>query len=132
MLGLRWIAAFLLIVALGVCGFLAWRPSPFLTEVGFIPHEFARWADARYNLRTAIPFLGLGFIAGVLSGGRWKPAAWLLLALFLFSGLLELGQLFISSRHPNWEDVMYGCAGAAIGGLVSFPICRWLYLRNQS
>ena len=128
----QWLAAALLVIGVGVCGYLAWRPSPFLTEVGFIPHEFARWADAQYNLRTSIPFFGLGIFGALLSGGRWRSAGYVFLGLFLFSGVLELGQLFISSRHPNWEDVFFGIAGAALGGLLCFPVCRWYYLKRRT
>jgi len=105
-----------------LCLYLAWRPSPKLSDLWFIPTEFARWADAQYNLRTAFPFVGLGFLGALVVGDSWCRLRLLAILLFAFSILLEVGQLFIPSRSPNFEDIFFGCAGALIGIGLAAPL----------
>lgn len=108
-----------------LCLYLAWRPSPILAEVSFIPYEFARWADAQFNLRTALPFVGLGFVSALFAYGNWCRLRLILIGLFAFSILLEVGQLFILTRSPNFEDVFFGCAGAVVGTALGSPLFFW-------
>ncbi len=119
-----WIPILSLALLLGIliCLYLAWRPSPFLSELGWMPEGFARWADAaaQSHTRTAIPFLGLGVLGGIL--GAWmgdRRFAWMLFAgLMGLSLLLELGQLLLPGRHATVDDVLWGWLGLCGGWLL--------------
>jgi glycopeptide antibiotics resistance protein len=125
----QWGIGLVLVAGLGLCLFLAWRPSPFMRELAFIPPGLAQWADAQSNLRTAIPFIGLGFVGMLLAGGSWRKALVFSLGLCLFSALLEVGQYFIATRHANWEDFAFGCVGAMVGMVFALPV--FLYQKRQ-
>ncbi len=123
------VAASLLGAGLLICLFLAWRPSPFMSEVGFIPHGVGVWADANPNLRTIIPFIVLGMLGALLTGARLRRLGALILGLAIFSALLEAGQAFIPGRNPQLADVAFGIGGALIGAALAVPISWWMRRR---
>lgn len=110
-----------LLAGVVLCMYLAWRPSPFLSEVWWIPREFARWADGQFNLRTAIPFAALGLIATLIHGNNLRRLAPVMLGLAFLGVVLEIGQLFIATRSFQWGDIGFAWLGAAIG--LTIGIC---------
>ena len=107
--------------------YLSWLPQPDLGLYGFLPNWLARWTDAdeNMNLRTAVPFVGIGSLAGVLLGGRrfsWPfgLAVWITLTAVAF--MAEIGQRLLPHRHFDWGDVAWGSVGSAIGLLASFGL----------
>ncbi|MEY3896865.1 MAG: hypothetical protein RLZZ214_2386 [Verrucomicrobiota bacterium] len=100
--------------------YLSWLPQPQLGGQVPMPGLFSAWVDAaaNENLRTAVPFLLLGLLAG---GGLWlKQDAfrvwvfqWLLMV--VIAGVAEGGQLLIPARTCDLGDIGWAAAGAALG-----------------
>ena len=113
------ILSFCLFLGIFLCLYLAWRPSPFLSELGWMPEGFARWTDAaaQSNTRTGIPFVGLGLLGALVSWrlGSARVSWGMFLGLMGLSVLLELGQLGLPGRHPTVNDVVWGWLGLLVG-----------------
>lgn len=99
---------------------LSWLPDPVLSTYGFLPGWLAHWTDAgaNDNLRTAVPFLFLGFFTGgwlllTKKGWRW----WLIALIGSVSVVLiaETGQLLLPGRFFDWGDVAWGTMGSLSG-----------------
>jgi hypothetical protein len=125
----------LLAVGVSLVFFLSWIPQPRLELLALLPDWLTRWTDndANMNLRTAIPFLFLGLVAGIWLISSHRPRqSWVLawLALVLVVGLAEAGQLFRPLRHFDWADIGWGAVGSATGLLVAGGLGR-LVVRQQ-
>ncbi len=125
----------LMAIGIGLVFFLSWIPQPRLELLALLPDWLTRWTDndANMNVRTAIPFLFLGLVAGIWLVSTHRPRqSWGLvwLALVLVVGLAEAGQLFRPLRHFDWADIGWGAVGAAVGLLVVGSLGR-LVIRRQ-
>lgn len=96
-----------------------------MAALSWMPAWLGKWADNYGQLRTAIPFVGLGGILGlVLSLRRASIFSWVgtFLALAALVALAELGQVFRPGRVADLWDIFWGIAGAAVGlALVAIP-----------
>lgn len=93
----------------------------------WLPRFVARWADHFDRLRTGVPFLFLGLLAGrflLRSGSPLVRWAWVAGGLSLIGIVAELGQLFIPRRVCDWRDMAWAAAGSVVGLLPS-AILRW-------
>lgn len=103
--------------------YVSWLPQPSLKGILPMPVWLADFTDRYGNLRTAIPFIAVGFICGVrlvflkYDQKRWWQS-WLLL--LLAATIAELGQLLLPNRYPDWMDIFYGGLGAGLGLLLIF------------
>jgi len=100
--------------------YFSWLPNPSFVNQSYLPRWLVYWADVYVQLRTAIPFLPIGFLCQYL----FKPASFFtfngfVLALIVVA-LAEIGQFFLPYRFPDWMDVFYGLAGALVGMLAYF------------
>lgn len=99
----------------------SWKTNPNVGEYSFLPNWLIDWADRYSNnqIRTAIPFIGLGILSGVfLEYPKKAPLYfrfWVWCLLVLLVGIAELGQYFIPTRHPDSKDFVWGILGAGIG-----------------
>lgn len=121
-----------MLIGVGAVFFFSWIPQPRLELTTLLPDWLSRWTDndANMNLRTAIPFVFLGLVAGSwLANTRQPVSRWVLawLALVLVVGIAEAGQLFRPLRHFDWGDIGWGSVGAAIGLLLAGGINRLVY-----
>jgi glycopeptide antibiotics resistance protein len=66
-------------------------------------------------LRTAVPFLAIGFILQIL----FNPRGFFTLKGFVFSFLVVLiaegGQFLLPYRHPDVMDIVFGVLGTLVG-----------------
>lgn len=115
----------LAVVALLALAYLALRPSPFVSEVPWIPSALGRWADRHGIFRNTVAFFVLGLLAFSLVGRRWLHA----LALALFATLIEVAQLWIPHRVFDLKDIVASLAGLALAWLIVWLAVR---LRNKS
>jgi hypothetical protein len=121
---------FSFLILIGICAvfYFSWIPIPDLTKLWFIPAWLGRWTNVHDTLRTAIPFIFLGFITGcwLITTNR-RLAWWLttLLAFILIVIIAEAGQLFLPHRVFDLRDIAWGSFGALTGLLSSvlFAIC---------
>ncbi|RRB00955.1 hypothetical protein [Larkinella rosea] len=114
--------SFLLLIVLGISlvFYLSWVPSPYMRVVWFLPGWVARWADVGKNadLRTAVPFVFLGFCSGFMLFRSQAAWFWWLFACFgltLVAVIAEVGQLALPHRHFSWTDIQWGAAGSVLG-----------------
>lgn len=112
----------------------SWFPNPRISTYGFFPQALGQWvdADANINLRTAIPFLGMGLFSGiwlVFTRQHWLYWVGCGLGFLSIVFVAEVGQLVLPNRHFDWGDVAWGTAGAlggmAIGACLGYLIGRW-------
>lgn len=103
-----------------------------MEDVWFIPHWVSAWADERRNdtLRTAVPFVALGWLAGgwlLVQGRPWRQWLWAWGALVGLVIVAEIGQVFMPERSFDLADIGWGAAGALLG-LGTVAAIRRLYL----
>jgi hypothetical protein len=128
----RFVYYFLVLVGAGLVLYLSWRAHPRMEDVGFIPDWVSAWADERRNdtLRTAVPFVALGWLVGGWLWGQgrpWRQWLWAWAALVALVVVAEVGQLFQAERSFDLADIAWGAVGALLG-LGTLAALRWLYL----
>jgi len=109
----------LVIITLLVCIFcvfyFSWLPNPSFVNQHYLPRWLVYWADVYVQLRTAVPFVAIGFLLQFL----YKPQGFFTFKGFLLSFLLvfiaELGQFLLPYRHPDVMDIFFGVLGAILG-----------------
>lgn len=104
--------------------YFSWIPDSQLASERYLPQWLRDWSNSNFNLRTAVPFVGFGFLlenlfAAKATSTKYKPNfnSWFrnsAIALALVC-LAEGGQFFISNRHPDVMDVWYGFLGSQLG-----------------
>jgi len=122
----------LALVGAGLVLYLSWRTHPRMEDVWFIPDWVSAWADERRNdtLRTAVPFVALGWLAGgwlSVQGRPWRQWLWAWAALVGLVIVAEIGQVFMPERSFDLADIGWGAAGALLG-LGTVAAIRRLYL----
>ncbi|MGI4834368.1 MAG: VanZ family protein [Janthinobacterium lividum] len=110
----------LLLLGAGLVLYLSWQSHPAMATDWFIPSWVASWADEQQNdtLRTAVPFVALGWLIGswlALQRRAWRQ--WLLAwaGLVALVSMAEVGQLFRPGRSFDLGDIGWGAAGALLG-----------------
>lgn len=121
---IRGIIAVIFLICIAAIFYYSWLPSSNLRTETYLPCFIIEWTNEYLNLRTAVPFLLLGFLCQT----GWDSAAAYKERNFLFAGkntiimctvivcLAEAGQFFISDRHPDFMDIFFGIAGGICGG----------------
>jgi hypothetical protein len=61
------IVKLLLSLFIGAVFYFSWLPSPDLRTESFLPLWLSEWSNYYYNLRTAIPFVAIGFLLEMVS-----------------------------------------------------------------
>lgn len=120
--------SFLLLGLLASVFYFSWLPDPALAHVKWLPAGLTSWADRHGRLRTAVPFAGLGLLAGLALARQGQPMlvwlrVWLLLAGVVVAA--ETGQLLIPRRVFDWRDIGWGMIGS-LAGLFPGILVVWL------
>lgn len=110
----------LALLGAGLVLYLSWRTHPRLADVWFMPKWLSAWTDERQNdtLRTAVPFVALGWLAGGwlwVQRRAWRQWLWAWAALVALVTVAEVGQLFQAERSFDLADIAWGAAGALLG-----------------
>jgi glycopeptide antibiotics resistance protein len=107
--------------------YLSWVSSPVIGNMAFMPSWVSTWVDSfRFNaIRTAIPLIPLGIIAGLYLYLEKRTvlcwyAAWAGISLLVL--LAEVGQYFRPMRSFDVRDIFWGSFGAALGLQIVFFI----------
>lgn len=53
---------FLVLSCIGLIFYLSWLPSGKLGKETMLPNWLLAWSNTYFNLRTALPFIGLGIL----------------------------------------------------------------------
>lgn len=119
---------YITIILTGAIFYYSWLPNPSLNSEIYLPIWLRNWSNVYFNLRTAVPFVMLGFILEVRSGLNTHPTKnnWKYNILFatIIVSIAEAGQFFTNKRQPDIWDVFYGIAGALTG-----RICYLIFIK---
>ena len=107
--------------------YYSWIPDPRFQNETYLPKWLLNWSNHYYNLRTAIPFIAIGFLLEmhtqqISSIEIIKNKNLYFLQNLGFATIIvcvaEGGQFLIQKRNPDLMDVLYGVLGSSIGSLV--------------
>ena len=124
---------FLLLFVVGIL-YYSWIPSPSLASENYLPLWLRNWSNIYFNLRTAVPFVGLGFLLEVWTFIAPKKQSRkkinsrivnIIIAVITVS-VAETGQFFITSRHPDSMDLLFGIMGSVLG-IFLFDVTKLLF-----
>jgi hypothetical protein len=114
--------------------YLSWLPDPSLKNETYFPKWLLEWSNHHYNLRTAIPFLAVGFLLAAnkqqriseeISNSKNFNFIQNIGIATIIVCLAEIGQFLIRERNPDLMDVFYGILGSIIG-VYSFNLFKRL------
>ncbi len=117
----------LLLFVIGAVFYFSWLPDPSFKNETYLPKWLLNWSNKYYNLRTAVPFIGLGFLLEAYSQQKrlneinYNKYFNLLKNIGVATIIVciaEAGQIFIQKRNQDIIDVFYGIIGSSIGALV--------------
>ncbi|WP_418263488.1 VanZ family protein [Flavobacterium faecale] len=120
------IILFLLLVTIAIVFYYSWQSDPSLENNTYLPQWLLKWSNEYYNLRTAIPFLAVGFLLeaysqykGIYEMNYNQKASFFqnIGIATIIAFVAEGGQFLIQSRSPDLMDVFYATIGSLIGGL---------------
>ncbi len=102
--------------------FLAWRSSPRLGELHWLPRTLTRWADHHGVARNVVGFFFFGAVFFAFLGRSWPLV---LLAAF-FATILEIAQLWVPHRIFDRKDIYASLLGLALAWIVVAGVARAL------
>jgi VanZ family protein len=92
------------------------------------PLRGGSWHDVYSNILFFLPW---GFLLAIWLAKRGTSylvaAALALVSGTVFSGLVECAQLFAVTRFPSFVDVVTNTFGSTVGGLIGWPLARWVW-----
>ena len=95
--------------------YFSWLPNPSFKNQSYLPLFIVKWSDEFVRLRTAVPFVLIGFCLNYLliksQYARWKG---LFISLIIVS-VAEIGQFFLPHRFPDFMDVVFAQLGSLLG-----------------
>lgn len=136
------IVLFLLLFVIGIVFYFSWLPDHSFGSETYLPKWLLNWSNYYYNLRTAVPFVAIGFLLEAytqhMSSNRINHdensnfMQNLGIATIIVC-IAEGGQFLIQKRNPDLMDVFYGILGSFMGGLGYYlvdAIMNFKRLRN--
>lgn len=116
----------LLFLVIGVVFYFSWLSDPSLSTETYLPRWLLNWSNHYYNLRTAVPFVAVGFllelyteqntINEVNTNKKINFIQNIIIAAVIVS-VAEGGQFLIQRRSPDLRDIFYGIVGSIIGAV---------------
>lgn len=106
--------------------YYSWIPDPRFQNETYLPKWLLNWSNHYYNLRTAIPFVAIGFLLetyrqqiSLIEINQNKKKYFIQNIAFatIIVCIAEGGQFLIHERNPDIMDVFFGILGSWIGGL---------------
>lgn len=117
----KYLFLFTLFFGAGLVFYFSWLPDPDIGRQPYFPGWLGEWTNKYGNLRTAVPFVFLGALSEfglVKDPYQWKKRFSILALLFVLVFVAEIGQLFLTDRHFDYQDILWGVAGS-LAGLVA-------------
>jgi glycopeptide antibiotics resistance protein len=116
----------LVVACISAVFYFSWLPSPDLGTETYLPSWLRDWSNYYYNLRTAVPFIAIGFLLEMASRiknpfAHFERNRQLFIQNISISAVVvciaEGGQFLIQNRSPDGMDVFFGILGSGIGSL---------------
>jgi glycopeptide antibiotics resistance protein len=117
----------LLLIVISSVFYFSWLPDPSFKNETYLPKWLVDWGNNNYNVRTAVPFLGLGFLLEAYSqpkrinkinGNNYVSMLKNIAIAAVIVCIAEAGQFFIQKRNQDLADVFYGIIGSSTGAVV--------------
>jgi glycopeptide antibiotics resistance protein len=117
----------LLFLVIGVVFYFSWLPDPSFKNQTYLPQWLLNWSNQYYNLRTAIPFIAVGFLLEAYTQRKGSSIAYQNKNLNFIQNIgistvivciAEGVQVLIERRSQDLMDVFYGVLGSLIGALI--------------
>lgn len=115
--------------------YYSWLPDARFGKETYLPSWLRNWSNTYFNLRTGVPFVGLGFL---LEGWSSIPTRFFIVpssspfristicTAALIVCVAEGGQFFVLNRHPDSLDVAFGILGSIFGGIIHYCIKNFI------
>jgi len=119
--------------------YYSWLPNPKLEQETYLSSWIRDWSNKYYNLRTAVPFIAIGFLLEVLTSnknplGKRRNGLGLIIRNTFISSVgvctAEAGQFFVKNRNPDLVDIFFGILGSLIGCFIYSLVFILLNLKN--
>lgn len=120
------IVLLILLFIIGIVFYFSWLPDPSLKSETYLPNWLLRWSNQYYNLRTAVPFVAVGFLLEayahfktshqIAHGKKLNFIQNIGIAAIIVC-IAEGGQFMIHKRSPDMMDVFYGITGSIVGAI---------------
>ncbi|TDO97079.1 VanZ family protein [Flavobacterium sp. 245] len=126
------IVRLVLILVIGIVFYFSWLPDPSLHSESYLPRWILNWSNQNYNLRTAVPFVVVGFLLEAYTNDRNSNEPnenrslnfiQLIAIAAIIVCIAEGGQFFINRRSPDFMDVFYGITGSILG-ILSYRLLK--------
>lgn len=120
------IVLYLLLLVIGIVFYFSWLSDPSFKNENYLPLWLLNWSNTYYNLRTAVPFLAVGFLLeaytqhfGSNEENDIKNLNFIqnIGIATIIVCIAEAGQLLIQKRNPDLVDVFFGISGSFVGAV---------------
>ena len=126
------IVLFLLLFVIGTIFYFSWLPDHSFETETYLPKWLLNWSNYYYNLRTAVPFVAVGFLLEAYTQHRRSLKGMnndknlnflknIGIATIIVC-MAEGGQFLIQKRNPDLMDVVFGILGSFVGALAYFLV----------
>lgn len=125
------IVLFLLLFVIGAVFYFSWLPDHNMESETYLPKWLLNWSNYYYNLRTAVPFVAVGFLLEaytqhISSNGMNQDKSSNFMQnmgiAVIIVCMAEAGQFLIQKRSPDLMDVFFGLLGSFVGGLCYYLV----------
>ena len=118
---------FVFLFVIATVFYFSWLPDSGFKNETYLPRWLLNWSNNYYNLRTAIPFLAVGFLLEAYTQDKssneikYRKNYNFIQNIGIATVIIciaEGGQFLIQKRNPDLMDVFYGILGSLIGALI--------------
>ena len=136
---MKTILLFLVVACISAVFYFSWLPNPDLGTETYVPKWLLDWSNTYYNLRTAGPFVAIGFLLELVR--RQKKIIGKIrnyFRVFVENTAISLavvcitegGQFILENRNPDFRDIFYGILGSVIGSIAYYILDKLMNFKN--